>query len=237
MNDAQLTEWFKRWRKPIIQYLSRRPISRDDLDDIAQETFERIIRYRDDEIIRYPQTYIFRIAINIANERTELKKNRTPHSAKWLEDIFDSFDIEDSFDREIENQKIVNAIATLPERQAAALKMHIFDGMPYKAIAKEMHVTPRIVMRDLSSAYAEIRRALPDLCRQKIHFNIPAPDRDVLLRAIKTRSIPRAARHFGVDPTVLKRWLRELGIDWVSKAFGSEFDKNRKAAGTCSKAS
>src|SRR5688572_6915454 len=60
---------FRRWRKPLRQWLSHRSgIKSADLDDLVQEVFLRLLRYSTAEVIGNPQGYLFRIAHNVATE-------------------------------------------------------------------------------------------------------------------------------------------------------------------------
>ena len=86
--NRRLVTWFKRWRKPIRQWLSHRSsVPSADLDDLAQEVFLRLLRYSDDVAIDNPQGYLFRIAANVANEWQERARHRKPHDDSWLEDL------------------------------------------------------------------------------------------------------------------------------------------------------
>lgn len=153
---------FSRWRKPIRQYLSRRPTIPDcDLDDICQETFLRILRYSDNEITTNPQGYIFRIASNVANEWCALHRVCKPHDDSWLDDLVDEErQPEREAERESECRCVEAAINKLPHRAGVILLMHINDGKTCKQIASELGITYRIVQRDLASAYSTLRMRL-----------------------------------------------------------------------------
>jgi RNA polymerase sigma-70 factor (ECF subfamily) len=160
MEQDELVRLFKRWRKPIRQWLTKRStIPTVDLDDIAQEVFLRLMRYNSDEVIANPQGYLFRIACNVANEFQERACRRKPHNDEWLEMLIDDDEHqpENEAERAIETKCVCAAVDALPTRMGVILLMHINDGKTYKQIAAELHISYRVVLRDLSRAYAQLR--------------------------------------------------------------------------------
>lgn len=86
--DGRLISWFQRWRRPIRYWLSSRSsVPSAEIDDLAQEVFLRLLRYSDDIAIDNPQSYLFRIASNVANEWRERAQRRQPHDNTWLDDL------------------------------------------------------------------------------------------------------------------------------------------------------
>ena len=133
--NTRLITWFKRWRKPIRQWLSHRSsVPTADLDDLAQEVFLRLLRYSDDVAIDNPQGYLFRIAANVANEWQERARHRKPHDDSWLEDLQVEFndEPENTIAREVANKHMQEAVNKLPRRQREVLLLHVNEGLTYK---------------------------------------------------------------------------------------------------------
>jgi len=126
--DGRLISWFQRWRRPIRYWLSSRSsVPAAEIDDLAQEVFLRLLRYSDDIAIDNPQSYLFRIASNVANE--------------WREHV-------------------QAAVQRLPPRQREVLLLHVNEGLTYKQITDRLGLSPRIVLRDLTRAYSQLRTQL-----------------------------------------------------------------------------
>lgn len=158
--EARLIEWFQRWRKPIRSWLSSRAsVSACDIDDLAQEVFERVLRYSDSDTVDNPQGYLFRIAANVANEWRERSRIKKPHDDSWLEEL--------QLDRDHEPENILHqeqqdecfraAIDALKPRQRQILLMHVNEGLTYKQIAQRLGLTYRIVLRELTRTYSAFR--------------------------------------------------------------------------------
>jgi RNA polymerase sigma factor (sigma-70 family) len=158
--DSRLILWFERWREPMRRWLaSRSSVPASDLDDMTQEAFLRLMRYSKDAAITNPQSYLFRIATNVANEWRERARNSLPHADTWLEDlqVEAGDEPENAVARTLVHKRVQREMQRLPPRQHEALALHINDGLTYKQIARRMGLTPRIVRRDLAQAYSYLR--------------------------------------------------------------------------------
>lgn len=161
--NGRLTLWFDRWRKPIRSWFtSRASVPRAEVDDLAQEVFLRLLRYSDDVAVDNPQGYLFRIAANVANEWRDRSRVRQPHDRSWLDELqIDPADQPDNtvFQNRV-SKHLQTAVDRLPKRQREVLLLHVNEGLTYKEIADRLNVTYRIVLRDLTRAYATLRMQL-----------------------------------------------------------------------------
>jgi RNA polymerase sigma factor (sigma-70 family) len=158
--NIRLTQWFESWRGAMRRWLSSRSsIQPADLDDVAQEVFLRLIRYSNDTLVEYPQSYLFRIATNVVNEWRERARNKLPHDDAGLEALPEEphREPESSMDRSLVNKQVRLAVEHLPPRQRAVLLLHINDELTYKQIAIKLKLSPRIVRRDIANAYMQLR--------------------------------------------------------------------------------
>lgn len=74
-----------------------------------------------------------------------------------------------------EMMRIREAIHKLPPRQRAVLVDHVERGLTYKEIARERGMTERIVLRDLTRAYASLRIDLMEKIDERSNSNLPGP--------------------------------------------------------------
>jgi RNA polymerase sigma-70 factor (ECF subfamily) len=170
--NARLSEWFEAWRGAMRRWLSSRSsIQPADLDDVAQEVFLRLIRYSDETLVEYPQSYLFRIATNVVNEWHERSRNKLPHDDAGLEALQEEphREPENSMERTLVNSHVRDAVERLPPRQRAVLLLHINEELTYKQIAVKLKVSPRIVRRDIANAYTQLRCDL-----HSVHLVSPA---------------------------------------------------------------
>jgi DNA-directed RNA polymerase specialized sigma24 family protein len=52
----------------LLRYLSSRLGDKNEAQDIAQEAYFRLSRVKDTDLIKKPESYLFRIAVNLASE-------------------------------------------------------------------------------------------------------------------------------------------------------------------------
>src|ERR1700675_1890833 len=67
-NRSLLLEWRQRWNRSLFQFLRRRVRSSVDVQDLAQETYLRLLRARDLNEVRNPLAYLLQVARHVALE-------------------------------------------------------------------------------------------------------------------------------------------------------------------------
>jgi RNA polymerase sigma-70 factor (ECF subfamily) len=158
---TRLLEWFRRWHRPIRHWIAANTaVPAAEVDDLTQEVFLRLLRYSEDVSVTNPQAYLFRVATNVVQEWRQRCRVRLPHDDTWLDELL--IESRDEPERVLErtkaNQYLRKAIDELPIRQREFLLMHVDDELTYKEIAEQRGLTYRIVLRDLTRAYAALRR-------------------------------------------------------------------------------
>ena len=164
--NNRFADWFKEWRKPVRHWLSRRAsVPAAELDDLAQEVFLRLLRYSEKTTVENPLGYLLRIAGNVASEWRERARVSKPHDQEWLDDLLIEPDKEpeNSVCQARTDENVQAAVDKLPLRQKQVLLLRVNEGLTYKEIAARMQLSPRVVLRDLSRAYSQLRMRLdPD---------------------------------------------------------------------------
>jgi RNA polymerase sigma-70 factor (ECF subfamily) len=161
--NNRFTQWFKEWRKPVRHWLSRRAsVPAAELDDLAQEVFLRLLRYSEKTAVENPLGYLLRIAGNVASEWRERARVSKPHDQEWLEElqIEPDQEPENSVNQARSDANVQAAVDQLPLRQRQVLLLRVNEGLTYKQIAERLELSPRIVLRDLSRAYSQLRTRL-----------------------------------------------------------------------------
>jgi len=154
-----------RWERPVFAFLDRMLGSREEAQDLGQETFVRVFqqagRYRADGRFR---SWLFRIAGNLARSRLRRRK-----IVGWVP--FDPFrhdrasDEPEPEERTLrgERQRAVRAaLERLPERQREALVLRRYHDMSQEEIAAAMDTTVAAVESLLSRAMAALRMRLTE---------------------------------------------------------------------------
>lgn len=159
-DQATAAQWFERWHALIRHALSGRLQRKEDVDDMAQEVYLRLLRVRDLDLVRSPRSYLYRIAVNVAEEWRLRAPQAMPHSSDTLDELESNEQPAKSAELEQRDAAVQAALAKLPLAARTALLLQLRDGLTYEQIAEHMGVTRRAVKRYVANGYAELRQEL-----------------------------------------------------------------------------
>lgn len=159
-NNALIAGWRGRWHRSLVRFLSQRVRTRMDAEDLAQETYLRLLRARDLGPIHNPQAYLLRVASNVLIEWRE--HQRSPGPLVTLEDdlIVDSASPELEIDARLSQQRLEQVLATVQPMMRAVLLLRLRDDRSCAEIAKDLELTVRQVKRYLARGYEKLHAAL-----------------------------------------------------------------------------
>jgi len=130
----QLNELFSRYSKRIYNYFLKSTMDRADSDDLTQELFIRVMKYRksykDGQAVQF---WIFQIARNMVKDHFR--------KMKVHKDQFNPVEVmpevvEESMDEDREREKqLYKAMKALPDEKRELLVLSKFEGMKYEHIA------------------------------------------------------------------------------------------------------
>jgi RNA polymerase sigma factor (sigma-70 family) len=141
-NLQQATLLFERYNKRIYNFLARMTLDRALAEDLTQNVFLRIIKYRSSyrEGARF-QSWIYQIARNVFSDHYQTNKNRFSDFVD-VEKISDH--MPDNEDSEQQNEKellLHRSMARLTEDQREVLVLTRFQQMKYEEVAVLMDTT------------------------------------------------------------------------------------------------
>ena len=156
-------------RSPVIHFLYRMVQNQAIAEELAQEVFLRVYRSRGTyEPTAKFTTWLFRIATHLAlnslrDGKVERVQERLDDSsedmpARQLPDASPS--VEQAMVYAVKVEEVRRAIATLPEKQRAAVLMHKYEEMEYSQIAKVLNCSESAVKSLLFRAYESLRARL-----------------------------------------------------------------------------
>lgn len=148
-------------------FLRRRVAHAWDVQDLAQETYMRMLRIDDKraESIADPRAYLFTVASNLVKEHAMLQKRRARDVdiAQVLPDLESpQGSAQDATERELRRQRVSESLDRLPPRCKAVLLMQHRDGMSYEEIAKHFGVSSHMVKKYVVRALMLCRNDLVD---------------------------------------------------------------------------
>lgn len=152
---------FEQYDTGLHRFLLRRLRSAQNAQDLAQETYLRLLHLERSELVRKPQAYLYRIASNLVYEFKLRERNTVV--------TFDS----DALDRAAEHpfepsageaserlgaeQQLQSMLEQLPPLYRAVLVLRKRDGMSYLEIARTLEISVHTVKKYLARAVAQCR--------------------------------------------------------------------------------
>lgn len=154
-----------RYRRELHKYLVRRFRRSQDLDDLKQEVYIRLLRMDRMDAVREPLAYLYTIAANVIADFM-LAERRRQHIA-WDSEAVDSWgkdpsqaSPDDIAERTSLERQLRLALDQLPPTQAAALVYHYQDGLSCDEVAKKLGLSTKSVDKYLTRGKARMRLIL-----------------------------------------------------------------------------
>jgi len=168
----------QRYRSPLVNFLFRMVRDRATAEDLAQDVFLRVYRARKQYTPSAKfTTWLFRIATNVALNSVRDNRHQKmqvsldgPVSAEEDSVARDLPARESRIDQQLLERDrvefIQRAIASLPEKQRAAVLLHKYEEMDYAEIAETLDCTEAALKSLLFRAYENLRVQLAPLITQ-----------------------------------------------------------------------
>jgi len=171
-DTGAFAELVRRYRLRIFGRFCRWLGDRSEAEDLTQDVFLRVYRYRD----RYQPrarfaTWLFHITRNVARNALRSRRRRPCLRLETLAAPGDAApgewllpDRGDSPSRPLERAelagKVRSAVSGLADRQRTALELHQFQDRTYAEVAAELDMTPKAAKSLLYRARNELRESL-----------------------------------------------------------------------------
>ncbi len=158
--DLALNELIDRWRLPLLSFTQRAVSNHSDAEDIAQETFVRIYRYRH----RYQpsqkfSTWLFNIANNLVKNHYRWR-SRHPETLVAEDDTSAAAESISSIEGKENSHVVQHHINKLPQKMRTAVVLYYFEEMPQAEIAQVIGKSEKAVESILYRARKQLENAL-----------------------------------------------------------------------------
>lgn len=152
-----IQEIIRRHHDSLIKFLRRRLSIADDADDVAQETYIRMMKYEGSREIRSPSAMLFRIAVNVANDHGRAAQSRCSSGHVAIDDLPLASE-QPSAERSVLADQNLDMLLDVIERLPPKCK-HVFllsraEGMTYAEIAQHCGISVKMVEKQISRAVA-----------------------------------------------------------------------------------
>jgi RNA polymerase sigma-70 factor (ECF subfamily) len=141
----------------LLSFLRRRLRVSEDADDVAQETYVRMMQYEGSREVRSPASLLFRIAINVANDLGRYQVTHREADRRSLEDVELVCELP-SPEREIQGQQdvelVYRAVEEMPPKCRQVFLLSRVRKMTYPEIARHCGISLKAVEKHISRGLA-----------------------------------------------------------------------------------
>jgi len=173
-DEAAFELLYRKYEKPVLDFIFRMVMSADEAENLCQETFFRVVRARKNyQVTATFKTWLFQIALNLCRDRQRRMKHRSHLSLNApvraqndrddeLQDIL--ADPSPDLDRRVETAElgalVQRAIAALPEDEHLVVVLKEYQGLEFSEIAEIMDC-PVGTLKSLNHrAHEKLRKTL-----------------------------------------------------------------------------
>lgn len=148
-------------------FFRRRVRNTNDVSDLAQEVYVRMLWVSETQTIENPEAYLYTVARNLVKEHALLERRRAAHIdvelASLESQLADIPAFDDDADAERRTERLREVLRQLSPKCQAAVVMQYRDGMSYADIGKTLGVSPHMVKKYLATALAHCRKRMSQL--------------------------------------------------------------------------
>jgi len=157
---------FEELRAGLHRYLLRHLRRREDVEDLIQEVYLRLLRFTDREKVRSPQAYVLRVAFNVLYE-FKLHRGKLPitfdsdmasDAAETLADERPSAG--DALEHSQQEERARKLMERLPPMQRAVLTMATRENFTHQEIAAKLGIAAATVRVHLFRAIEHLREEI-----------------------------------------------------------------------------
>ncbi len=163
-NDAGGVDAFFRQQYPrLVHFLRRRGRVEAEAEDVAQESFTRLLPYVEQRSRDTWKPMLYRIAFNVVNDQLRRDRVRKSDETLPLDQLHlasDARDMEDMMVLAQQQDLLCQVIARLPPQCRRVYLLKLVRGMTNPEIARHCGISVRMVDKHLARAVLQIRQRL-----------------------------------------------------------------------------
>jgi RNA polymerase sigma-70 factor (ECF subfamily) len=167
---------YRKYSSALRKFLVRRHVSRDDVADIVQETYCRVLKSRDVETIEHPKAFLFQVANNVVRNAAKHRRSGMEDDAVDIESVEADDERPSPYRRLKGEQELAIVRAALEELAPKCREVFVlnrFENLSYSEIAAELDLSVSMIEKYVSQALSHLRKKVADvdLGRRNLHLS------------------------------------------------------------------
>jgi RNA polymerase sigma factor (sigma-70 family) len=167
---------YRRYSSALRKFLVRRHVNRDDVADIVQETYFRVIKSGDVETIQHPKAFLFQVANNVVRNAAKHRRSGVEGDAVDIDGVEVNDEGPSPYRRLKAEQELGIVRAALEELAPKCREVFVlnrFENLSYSEIAAELDLSVSMIEKYVSQALSHLRKKMADadLGRRNLHLS------------------------------------------------------------------
>jgi RNA polymerase sigma factor (sigma-70 family) len=162
-SENRVLSAFQSCRDGLVRSIMKMSVEPQDVDDILQETFIRVLKSDAKQHIESPKGYLFVVSRNLVLKKLmqQSKEIHTELDDALLEDEIDSC-VERELHQKIKFERLSKVLSSLPEKNRQSILLRKIYCLSHKEIAKKMDVSVSSVEKYIATGLRICRQSLCD---------------------------------------------------------------------------
>ncbi len=159
--NNRIYEAFQSCRDGLVRSIMKMSVQQQDVDDILQETFIRVLRSDKQQEIKSPKGYLFAVSRNLVLKKL-VEQSKEIHSE--IDEAIQDPDTENTAETDLYQkakfQRFNDVLNTLPEKHRRAILLRKLYCLTHKEIAKKMDISVSSVEKYIAKGLMQIKQSL-----------------------------------------------------------------------------
>lgn len=162
MNPSEsLLDAFMQRRTDLRRYFAVR-VGDAEAEDLVQEIYLKIATHGEQEEIRSPGAYLYRLGSNLMLDRLRHQRSRAARDNAWRqhqttiapsgEAVYDAMSAEEALAARDRLRRLCIALEQLPENVQRTFRLHKFEGLSHSEVAAKLGVSRSLVEKHMMRA-------------------------------------------------------------------------------------
>ncbi|PCI63480.1 MAG: hypothetical protein COB35_00040 [Gammaproteobacteria bacterium] len=160
---------FQSCKDGLVRSIMKMSVEQQDVDDILQETFIRVLHSDAKQQIKSPKGYLFVVSRNLVLKKL-MQQSKEIHTE--LDDALLENDIDNTVEKELYQKlkfkRFSKVLSSLPEKNRRAILLRKLYCLSHKEIAKKMNVSVSSVEKYIATGLKQCKQSL---CAQGYEVN------------------------------------------------------------------
>jgi len=158
MDNRSFEKLFKEYFTPLMSFAKKILVDEDDAREVVQKIFISLWEKRGEiDLSTSLKPYLF---TSVHNRSLNVIRDRKKFSSEEIPDVAGEWDVSAQIESMELEDKINQAVKSLPEKCLQIFEMNRYDGLKYSEISKQLGISIKTVENQMSKALKILREKL-----------------------------------------------------------------------------